>query len=162
MSACLARTLCKVYVAFHSFILALLPDYAERSRHATVVLVRAGLDTRRRKLNFPAVSPPIGLPKSLDTSYGPEMGEFAILPPVAEPEAKVLIIMTGGTICMQQSPIGLIPARGFLETYMAPRPEFNEGTTLDDLEVKFDDTPGPARRVKSLRTPTSKYGKRVR
>jgi lysophospholipase len=90
------------------------------------------------------------------------MGEFTTPRQVAEPEAKVLIIMTGGTICMQKSPNGLIPARGFLETCMSPRPEFNDGTTLDDIDVKFEDNSIPARRAKSLRTPTSKYGKRVR
>jgi 60kDa lysophospholipase len=63
---------------------------------------------------------------------------------------------------MQKSPDGLIPARGFLETCMSPRPEFNDGSILDDLDVKFDDNPGQARRAKSLRTPTSTYGKRIR
>lgn len=81
---------------------------------------------------------------------------------IAELEAKVLIIMTGGTICMQTSPNGLIPARGFLKTCMSPRSEFNDGTVLDDIVVKLDDHPDSARKVKSLRTPTSKYGKRVR
>jgi 60kDa lysophospholipase len=91
------------------------------------------------------------------------MGEYkASSRQTAEPEAKVLIIMTGGTICMQKSPDGLVPARGFLETCMSPRPEFNDGTILDDIDVKFDDDPGPLRKVKSLRTPTSTYGKRVR
>src|ERR1700759_3462329 len=44
------------------------------------------------------------------------------------PEARVLIIMTGGTICMKSSPEGLVPARGFLEQGMAPRPSFNDGS----------------------------------
>jgi lysophospholipase len=90
------------------------------------------------------------------------MGEYSSPRQMAEPEAKVLIIMTGGTICMQKSPDGLIPARGFLETCMSPRPEFNDGSILDDIDVKFDDHPGQPRRVKSLRTPTSTYGKRIR
>lgn len=44
------------------------------------------------------------------------------------PETRVLIVMTGGTICMRSSPGGLIPARGFLKEGMAPRPSFNDGT----------------------------------
>lgn len=45
------------------------------------------------------------------------------------PETRVLIIMTGGTICMKISPEGLVPARGFLESGMAPRPSFNDGSS---------------------------------
>ncbi len=44
------------------------------------------------------------------------------------PESRVLIVMTGGTICMRSSPEGLVPATGFLEQAMAPRPSFNDGT----------------------------------
>jgi lysophospholipase len=44
------------------------------------------------------------------------------------PESRVLIIMTGGTICMRSSPEGLVPARGFLEAGMKPRPSFNDGS----------------------------------
>lgn len=42
------------------------------------------------------------------------------------PESRVLIIMTGGTICMQPSDDGLVPMTGFLENAMAPRPSFND------------------------------------
>lgn len=55
------------------------------------------------------------------------------------PEARVLIVMTGGTICMQRSVDGLVPARGFLERCMAPRPEFNDGTEVGPIEVIMDD-----------------------
>lgn len=48
--------------------------------------------------------------------------------PTQYPESRVLIIMTGGTICMKTSPEGLVPARGFLEQGMAPRPSFNDGS----------------------------------
>ena len=44
------------------------------------------------------------------------------------PEGRVLIIMTGGTICMKSSPEGLVPARGFLKEGMATRPSFNDGS----------------------------------
>lgn len=42
------------------------------------------------------------------------------------PESRVLIIGTGGTICMQEGPDGLQPSGGFLEAAMAPRPSFND------------------------------------
>ena len=42
------------------------------------------------------------------------------------PEGRVLVVMTGGTICMKSSPEGLVPATGFLEAGMAPRPSFND------------------------------------
>jgi 60kDa lysophospholipase len=90
------------------------------------------------------------------------MGDLTTSRQVAEPEAKVLIIMTGGTICMQRSPNGLIPARGFLDTCMSPRPEFNDRAVLDDIDVKLSDDPASAKKAKSLRTPTSKYGKSIR
>ena len=44
------------------------------------------------------------------------------------PEGRVLIIMTGGTICMKPSTEGLVPVRGFLQEGMAPRPSFNDGS----------------------------------
>ena len=42
------------------------------------------------------------------------------------PESRVLVIITGGTICMQPSVDGLVPVDGFLENAMAPRPSFND------------------------------------
>lgn len=77
------------------------------------------------------------------------------------PEARVLLIMTGGTICMEQSPDGLIPARGFLDRCMAPRPEFNDGIPQDQIPVRYKDSE-PAEDTKCLRTPKSKYGKTIR
>lgn len=47
-------------------------------------------------------------------------------PENAFPETRVLIIGTGGTICMQQGPDGLQPTDNFLENAMAPRPSFND------------------------------------
>jgi lysophospholipase len=49
--------------------------------------------------------------------------------PSLYPEARVLIIMTGGTICMQPSVDGLVPMTGFLENAMATRPSFNDHST---------------------------------
>ena len=76
------------------------------------------------------------------------------------PEARVLIIMTGGTICMQKSSDGLVPVRGFLETCMAPRPEFNDGIEHEAIDVCVAEA--VTKKMKSLRTPKSTYGKRVR
>lgn len=44
----------------------------------------------------------------------------------ALPESRVLIIGTGGTICMQEGPDGLQPSGNFLEAAMAPSPSFND------------------------------------
>lgn len=76
-------------------------------------------------------------------------------------DSRVLIIMTGGTICMRPSPEGLIPAKGFLDAGMAPRPSFNDGSAPGSLQA-FTENDGPAVSLKSLRTPPSRYGKHVR
>ncbi|KAK4230448.1 asparaginase-domain-containing protein [Podospora fimiseda] len=76
------------------------------------------------------------------------------------PESRVLIIMTGGTICMQDSPDGLVPMTGFLENAMAPRPSFNDSSAR---RVKI---PAYRNKVKieldSLRTPPSAYSRHIR
>ncbi|CAI6298309.1 unnamed protein product [Periconia digitata] len=77
------------------------------------------------------------------------------------PESRVLIVITGGTICMQRSEDGLIPARGFLKSGLAPRPCFNDGSYPDPLEIAIDDK-GTRKAVQSLRTPVSAYDRRVR
>ncbi|KAI9820491.1 MAG: hypothetical protein M1826_000890 [Phylliscum demangeonii] len=51
------------------------------------------------------------------------------------PESRVLIIMTGGTIGMKRSELGYIPARGFLEAALAPRPSFNDNSKPDPIAV---------------------------
>lgn len=76
------------------------------------------------------------------------------------PEARVLIVMTGGTICMRRSPDGLVPARGFLEACMSQRPSFNDLSSPADVEVIIDD--GTVKLHRSLRTPVSTYDKHVR
>ena len=83
--------------------------------------------------------------------------------PGITPEARVLVVMTGGTICMEKSVNGLIPARNFLERCMASRPEFNDGTVQDNIEVRVEIEGSIASQaLRSLRTPLSSYGKRVR
>ncbi len=78
-----------------------------------------------------------------------------------EPESLILVIMTGGTICMKRSPDGLTPERGFLENAMAPRLEFNDGIEHNPVDVRTNDMDTP-KKLKSLRTPVSAYGRRVR
>ncbi|KAJ9627214.1 hypothetical protein H2203_003676 [Taxawa tesnikishii (nom. ined.)] len=77
------------------------------------------------------------------------------------PESRVLIVITGGTICMQPSENGLVPAKGFLKSGLAPRPSFNDGSYPEPLEIVTDDS-GRRRGVQSLRTPLSTYARRVR
>lgn len=93
--------------------------------------------------------------------------------PSSNPESRVLIIMTGGTICMKKSPNGLIPARGFLSSCLAPRPSFNDGSPSRDIScARKVTTPAAATTASSfsveetllpsLRTPLSAYSKHVR
>lgn len=62
---------------------------------------------------------------------------------------------------MRKSADGLVPARGFLKSGLAPRPVFNDGSYPEPLEIVTDDK-GTRRAVQSLRTPTSAYERRVR
>lgn len=61
---------------------------------------------------------------------------------------------------MQRSPDGFVPARGFLDTGMAPRPSFNDGSEPQDVDVMVAD--GLQKSHRSLRTPVSTYQKHVR
>lgn len=76
-------------------------------------------------------------------------------------ESRVLIIMTGGTICMQQSPSGFIPARGFQDKCMARVPSFNDGSEPVTIDVVANDN-GSVKEHQSLRTPVTTYGRQVR
>ncbi|KAK3643570.1 hypothetical protein LTR56_010080 [Elasticomyces elasticus] len=75
-------------------------------------------------------------------------------------ESRLLIIMTGGTICMKPSEGGLIPAKGFLEAGMAPRPSFNDGAAPETLGAYTEI--GASISLPSLRTPISRYGRHIR
>ncbi|KAL8910394.1 MAG: hypothetical protein Q9171_004303 [Xanthocarpia ochracea] len=81
-------------------------------------------------------------------------------PSTTAAESRILIIMTGGTICMKRSSDGFVPARGFLEFGMAPRPSFNDGSESRDIDVMMSDAVEKAH--SSLRTPMSTYQKHVR
>lgn len=76
-------------------------------------------------------------------------------------ESRVLIIMTGGTICMRQSPSGFVPARGFQEQCLARVPTFNDGSRSTAMDVVVD-AGGTVEGHPSLRTPQTAYGRRVR
>ncbi|KAF7546433.1 hypothetical protein G7Z17_g8442 [Cylindrodendrum hubeiense] len=75
------------------------------------------------------------------------------------PESRVLIIGTGGTICMQQTPDGLQPTSNFLENAMAPRPSFNDNGPKVTLPAYRN---GQRIHIDSLRTPPTAYDRHVR
>ncbi|KAK4238721.1 asparaginase-domain-containing protein [Achaetomium macrosporum] len=76
------------------------------------------------------------------------------------PESRVLIIMTGGTICMQPSVDGLVPMTGFLENAMAPRPSFNDNSSPPVKIHAYKN--GVKLTLDSLRTPPSTYSRHIR
>ena len=76
------------------------------------------------------------------------------------PESRVLVIMTGGTICMTRSPQGFIPARGFLASCLSPRISFNDGSASKTVAAVANG--GRSVHLPSLRTPISTYSKHVR
>ncbi|KAL2196317.1 asparaginase-domain-containing protein [Corynascus similis CBS 632.67] len=76
------------------------------------------------------------------------------------PESRVLIIMTGGTICMQPSADGLVPMTGFLKNAMAPRPSFNDNSAPSVKIHAYKN--GVKLTLDSLRTPPSAYSRHIR
>ncbi|KAF4992786.1 hypothetical protein FDECE_13616 [Fusarium decemcellulare] len=82
-----------------------------------------------------------------------------VVPETTYPESRVLIIGTGGTICMQQGPDGLQPTDNFLVNAMAPRPPFNDGSESITLNAIRD---GEKIQIESLRTPPTAYERHVR
>ncbi|KAL2811240.1 asparaginase-domain-containing protein [Aspergillus granulosus] len=91
--------------------------------------------------------------------YIPELADGLADQPA--PESRVLIIMTGGTICMRPSPAGLVPARDFQKQCLARVPTFNDGSTSTMMDV-VTNSEGEIRPHLSLRTPMTAYGRRVR
>lgn len=69
--------------------------------------------------------------------------------------------MTGGTICMQHSSSGYIPATGFQKACLAGIPPFNDGTPFTMLDVVIN-TKGEVQPHASLRTPPSTYQRHIR
>ncbi|KAI1438842.1 L-asparaginase [Xylaria sp. CBS 124048] len=79
--------------------------------------------------------------------------------PATYPESRVLIIITGGTICMKPSAGGLAPVDGFLENAMAPLPSFNDLSENVTLSAVQDGKPV---KIPSFRTPPSSYRRHIR
>ncbi|KAJ5083303.1 Asparaginase/glutaminase [Penicillium angulare] len=80
---------------------------------------------------------------------------------MATSEGRVLVIMTGGTIGMQRSPSGNIPAAGFQHSCLAGIPLFNDGSPSITIDVVIN-TKGDIRAHNSLQTPPSAYQRRVK
>ncbi|KYK56795.1 asparaginase [Drechmeria coniospora] len=76
------------------------------------------------------------------------------------PESRVLIIGTGGTICMQEGPDGLTPSQGFLDSAMKPRPSFNDMSGLDVKLHAYRN--GELITIDSLRTPPTAHQRHIR
>ena len=78
-------------------------------------------------------------------------------------ESRVLIVMTGGTICMTQSSSGLVPASNFLEAHLRPRVSFNSsGRPPEPPPSLTSFSPaGEPFFAPSLRTPLSAYNRHV-
>lgn len=55
---------------------------------------------------------------------------------------------------------GFVPARGFLDAALRPRPSFNDGSARRDIQAMTGEH--TERSLTSLRTPLSTYGKHVR
>ncbi|KAL5911188.1 hypothetical protein ACKVV7_009780 [Pyricularia oryzae] len=91
------------------------------------------------------------------------MGSPTITPgqttPSSYPESRVLIIITGGTICMQPSDDGLVPVDSFVERAMAPLPSFNDASPGTELHAYHH---GKELLLPSLRTPPSSYSRHIR
>jgi lysophospholipase len=77
------------------------------------------------------------------------------------PDSRILIIMTGGTICMQRSASGFVPARGFQDCCLARVHTFNDGSHPLPMEVIINGV-GQRKTYPSLRTPPSAYDRQVR
>ncbi|KAF2860897.1 Asparaginase/glutaminase [Piedraia hortae CBS 480.64] len=77
-------------------------------------------------------------------------------------EKKILIILTGGTICMKPSHSGYIPSSGFLEEGVSPKTSLNDGTQKIPLPAYPETPANEAITLPSLRTPKSRHGRHVR
>ncbi|KAL7269965.1 hypothetical protein RUND412_007340 [Rhizina undulata] len=75
-------------------------------------------------------------------------------------ESRVLIIMTGGTICMRRGENGYVPATGFLDSCLRTRPSFNDGSPEKEVPVSTAD--GEITMHPTLRTPPSRHSRSIR
>ena len=70
-------------------------------------------------------------------------------------ERQVLALITGGTICMQDSPNGLVPTRNFVRNCLEPRSDFNDGTLPESTTVTNEY--GNVGSATTLRAPPRNY-----
>lgn len=75
-------------------------------------------------------------------------------------EPSVLLIVAGGTICMQDSAEGLVTSKLFLDECLTPKPLFNDGTPVPVSPVV--DEHGVAREAPTLQLPRDRNGANVR
>ncbi|RCI07487.1 hypothetical protein L249_4516 [Ophiocordyceps polyrhachis-furcata BCC 54312] len=94
-------------------------------------------------------------PSQVDTNLDDDAAS-----PAGLPESRVLIIGTGGTICMQPGPDGLTPSDGFLEKALAPRLSFNDMSGLQVQLQAFRN--GRSVSLPSLRTPPTEHKRHIR
>ena len=80
---------------------------------------------------------------------------------MATSESRVLVIMTGGTICMQRSQSGYVPATRFQEACLAGIPLFDDGFPPTKVDVVIN-TNGDIKTHFTLRTPPSAYQRKTR
>lgn len=81
--------------------------------------------------------------------------------PNEEPyEPSVLLIVAGGTICMQDSSDGLVTSRLFLDQCLRPNPTYNDGTPVPTTSII--DEHGVSRDAPTLRLPRDREGANVR
>lgn len=81
-------------------------------------------------------------------------------PAEAAYEPSVLLIVAGGTICMQDSAEGLVTSKLFLDECLTPKPLFNDGTPVPVSPVV--DEHGIAREAPTLQLPRDRNGANVR
>lgn len=75
-------------------------------------------------------------------------------------EPSILLIVAGGTICMQDSPDGLVTSQFFLDECLSPNYQFNDGTPIPPSEIT--DEHGVRREARCLRLPRDRSGANVR
>jgi lysophospholipase len=74
-------------------------------------------------------------------------------------EPSVLLIVAGGTICMEDTPEGLKTSQVFIDECLSPNYHFNDGTPIPPTQII--DEHGVARDARSLRLPRDRNGANV-
>lgn len=98
-------------------------------------------------------------PTSSASSSESDLGFIADAVTLGAPESRVLVIATGGTICMKRGVNGYVPERNFMNL-LSPRPSFNDHSHPPPMPC-YTDTEDLTY-LPSLRTPLSTYNRHVR